>query len=150
LARIIEPTGKPDSLRVLEEVGIDPPIYRTLTRRLRVFAKDAWRQKIAMACAAQAQLDRVGLAGRAWTSGTIFRPPTRLDRGTPDHRVRRPRDQALGRRHHRLVHRKFFRTAGRYRTIEIQAGTHTITAADPLPDDLRDTLDRVHHSPGAH
>ena len=29
--------------------------------------------------------------------------------------------------------RKFVRTARRYRTIEIQAGTHTITAADPLP-----------------
>ena len=37
-----------------------------------------------------------------------------------------------------------------YRTIEIQAGTHTITAADPLPDDFRDTLYRIHHSPGAH
>jgi hypothetical protein len=26
---------------------------------------------------------------------------------------------------------------GRYRAIEIQAGNHTITATDPLPDDLR-------------
>jgi hypothetical protein len=34
--------------------------------------------------------------------------------------------------------RRLVRTARRYRTIEIQAGTHTITAADPLPDDLRD------------
>ncbi len=33
--------------------------------------------------------------------------------------------------------RKFVKTARRYRTIEIQAGQHTITAADPLPDDLR-------------
>ena len=32
--------------------------------------------------------------------------------------------------------KKFVRTARRYRTIEIQAGGHTITAADPLPDDL--------------
>ena len=32
--------------------------------------------------------------------------------------------------------RKFIKTARRYRTIQIQA-THTITAADPLPDDLR-------------
>jgi hypothetical protein len=61
LARIIEPTSKLDSLRVLEEVGIDPPIYRTLTRRLRVFAKDAWRQKIATACAAQARLGPASL-----------------------------------------------------------------------------------------
>ncbi len=45
--------------------------------------------------------------------------------------------------------RKFVKTARRYKTIQIQAGTHAITAADPLPDDLRDTLDRIHH-PGAH
>jgi hypothetical protein len=57
LARIIEPTSKLDSARVLEEVGgVDPPSYRTLLRRLPVYAKDAWRQKIAAACAA-----RVGL-----------------------------------------------------------------------------------------
>jgi len=46
--------------------------------------------------------------------------------------------------------RKFVRTARRYRTIEIQAGTHTITAADPLPDELRDALHRIHGRPGAH
>jgi hypothetical protein len=33
--------------------------------------------------------------------------------------------------------RRFVKTARRYRTIQIQAGQHTITAADPLPDDLR-------------
>ena len=33
--------------------------------------------------------------------------------------------------------RKFVKTARRYRTIQIQAGQHTITAADPLPADLR-------------
>jgi transposase len=46
--------------------------------------------------------------------------------------------------------RKFVRTARRYRTIEIQAGDHTITAADPLPADLRDALGHIHHSSGAH
>jgi hypothetical protein len=46
--------------------------------------------------------------------------------------------------------RRFVRTARRYRTIEIQAGAHTITAADPLPDDLRDVLNRIHHRLGAH
>jgi hypothetical protein len=40
--------------------------------------------------------------------------------------------------------KKFVKTARRYRTIKIQAGAHTITAADPLPDDLRAALDRVH------
>jgi hypothetical protein len=46
--------------------------------------------------------------------------------------------------------RKFVRTARRYRTIEIQAGPHTITAADPLPDDLRGALDRIHGRSAAH
>jgi len=39
--------------------------------------------------------------------------------------------------------KKFVRTARRYRTIEIQAGQHTITAADPLSDDLADALDAL-------
>ena len=46
--------------------------------------------------------------------------------------------------------RKFVRTARRYRTIEIQAGAHTVTAADPLPGDLRNALDRIHGRSGAH
>ncbi len=40
--------------------------------------------------------------------------------------------------------RKFVRTARRYRTIEIQAGDHLITAASPLPDDMRQALDQIH------
>jgi hypothetical protein len=46
--------------------------------------------------------------------------------------------------------KKFVRTARRYRTIEIQAGGHTITAADPLPDDLRHALDHINSQRGAH
>jgi hypothetical protein len=46
--------------------------------------------------------------------------------------------------------RKFVRTARRYRTIQIQAGPQTITAADPLPDDLRDALRQIHHRSAAH
>jgi hypothetical protein len=42
--------------------------------------------------------------------------------------------------------RKFVKTARRYRTVQIQAGPHTITAADPLPDDLRQAIDAVHHA----
>jgi hypothetical protein len=34
-------------------------------------------------------------------------------------------------------------TARRYRTVYIRAGDQTITAADPLPDDLRDALKRI-------
>jgi hypothetical protein len=39
--------------------------------------------------------------------------------------------------------RRFVRTARRYRTIQIQAGQHVITAADPVPDDLRQALDAI-------
>ena len=46
--------------------------------------------------------------------------------------------------------KKFVRTARRYRTIQIQAGDHVITAADPLPHDLYEALDRIHHDPAAH
>jgi hypothetical protein len=46
--------------------------------------------------------------------------------------------------------RKFVKTARRYRTIQIQAGDHFINAADPLPHDLHQALDRIHRDPGAH
>src|SRR5215467_4166005 len=36
--------------------------------------------------------------------------------------------------------RKFVRTARRYRTVQIRAGHHTLTAEDPLPPGLRDAL----------
>ena len=56
LARIIEPVSKLDSLRVLGEAGVPPVPYRTVTRRLRAFAEDSWRQQISAACAAHAGL----------------------------------------------------------------------------------------------
>jgi hypothetical protein len=46
--------------------------------------------------------------------------------------------------------RRFVKTARRFRTIQIQAGDHIITAADPLPDDLRAALDQIHRPAGAH
>jgi hypothetical protein len=46
--------------------------------------------------------------------------------------------------------RKFVKTARRYRTIQIQAGPHTITAADPLPDDLRQAIDAINGRTDAH
>jgi hypothetical protein len=47
--------------------------------------------------------------------------------------------------------RKFVKTARRYRTIEIQAGDQVVTAADPLPDDLRYVLSKISNAPrGAH
>jgi transposase len=46
--------------------------------------------------------------------------------------------------------KKFIKTVRRYRTIEIQAGEQTITAADPLPDDVRDALDKINRRASAH
>lgn len=45
--------------------------------------------------------------------------------------------------------KKFVRTARRYRTVKIQAGNQTLTAADPLPDDLRTALLKI-RTDGAH
>ena len=45
--------------------------------------------------------------------------------------------------------KKFIRTARRYRTVKIQAGNQTLTAADPLPDDLRTALLKI-RADGAH
>jgi hypothetical protein len=46
--------------------------------------------------------------------------------------------------------KKFVRTARRYRTIEIQAGAHTLTAAHPLPDDLHRALEQIQRRSRAH
>jgi hypothetical protein len=42
--------------------------------------------------------------------------------------------------------RRFGKTARRYRTIQIQAGQHLITAAGPIPDDLRHAIDTINSS----
>ena len=46
--------------------------------------------------------------------------------------------------------RKFVKTTRRYRTIQIQAGNHTLTAADPLTSELHEILSRIHQDPSAH
>src|SRR5512142_1781152 len=61
LARIIEPVSKLDSLRVLEEAGVAAASYRTVKRRLPVYAKDSWRREISAACAAHAGLGPASL-----------------------------------------------------------------------------------------
>jgi hypothetical protein len=40
--------------------------------------------------------------------------------------------------------RKLITSLRRYHTIQIQAGDQIVTAADPLPDDIRAVLDRLH------
>ena len=61
LARIIEPSSKLDSLRVLEEAGVSAPSYATLKRRLPAYAKESWRQQVSAACAAHARLGPASL-----------------------------------------------------------------------------------------
>ena len=39
--------------------------------------------------------------------------------------------------------KKFVRTARRYRTVRIKAGRQILTAADPLPDDLREAIAKI-------
>lgn len=56
LARVVEPTSKRDSIRVLDEIGVPAPSYPTIKRRLPVYATQEWRQALAAACA-----DHVGL-----------------------------------------------------------------------------------------
>jgi transposase len=47
--------------------------------------------------------------------------------------------------------KKFVRTARRYRTVQIRAGNQTLTAADPLPAELHETLAKINSpSGGAH
>jgi hypothetical protein len=56
LARVVEPVSKLDTIRVLEEIGVSAPGYRTIRRRLPVYATEEWRQRLAAACAAQVGL----------------------------------------------------------------------------------------------
>jgi hypothetical protein len=60
-ARIIEPTSKADSLRVLDEAGVAGLSYPTLNRRLPVFAKPGFRQALSKACAEHAALGPASL-----------------------------------------------------------------------------------------
>jgi transposase len=46
--------------------------------------------------------------------------------------------------------RKLVKTLRRYRTIHIQAGQHTITAANPLPDNVQTVIEAIKARAGAH
>jgi hypothetical protein len=61
LARIIEPTSKQDSLRVLAETGVQAASYATLKRHLPIYAEDGFRHKLAAACARHAGLSPTSL-----------------------------------------------------------------------------------------
>ena len=95
LARIIEPTSKADSLRVLEEVGVPTASYSTVVRRLAIYASDSWRHSLAAACASCAALGPASLVLFDVTTlyfetdaGDGFREPGfhGTPSGNPDHR----------------------------------------------------------------
>ena len=46
--------------------------------------------------------------------------------------------------------RRFVQTARRYRTVHIHAGAQLLTAADPIPSDLRDAIAAISRPEGAH
>jgi hypothetical protein len=54
LARIIEPTSKVDSLRVLDELGVEHASQRTMVRMLKRAAAGKYRDQVAAACFAYA------------------------------------------------------------------------------------------------
>jgi hypothetical protein len=84
-------------------------------------------------------------------AGPAHLPPHQgLDRSAPDHRVHRLAVSRWIENRTVWAIRKFVKTARRYRTTQVQAGPHAITAPDPLPDDLRDALDHIHGRTGAH
>jgi hypothetical protein len=51
LARVVEPTSKLDSIRVLDDLGVDAPSYSTIQRRLRQCVAEEWRGLLQEACA---------------------------------------------------------------------------------------------------
>ncbi|MBX7133605.1 MAG: IS1634 family transposase [Fimbriimonadaceae bacterium] len=61
LARIIEPSSKADTGRVLTEVGVEPASYATVKRRLPIYAQAQWRQSLAAASARRAGLGPASL-----------------------------------------------------------------------------------------
>lgn len=61
LTRIIEPTSKLDSARVLGEVGVAVPAYLMVTRPLPVFAREDFGRKLASACPRQTRLGPASL-----------------------------------------------------------------------------------------
>jgi hypothetical protein len=55
IARIVEPTSKADSIRVLAELGVQTVSYRTIQRRLARVGPEGYRDLIAAKCFDQAR-----------------------------------------------------------------------------------------------
>ena len=101
LARIIEPTSKIDAERVLSEVGVEAASYATVKRRLPGYAKPAWRQALAAACAA-----RAAGAGLVWCCSTCRRCTSRPMPVTVSASPGSPRNAAWNRRSRWAVDRR--------------------------------------------
>jgi hypothetical protein len=69
--------------------------------------------------------------------------PAGIHRRAPDHRVRPLAVSRWIERQTGWSIKRFIKTARRYRTIEFQARRPQLTAADPIPDDLRHALDAI-------
>jgi hypothetical protein len=93
VARIIEPSSKLDSLRVLEEAGVAPASYRTLKRRLR----PTRRSPGGRACRRPAPRTP-GSAPPAWSSTTSPRSTSRPTRATGSGSPASPRSGGWSRR----------------------------------------------------
>lgn len=63
LARIIEPTSKADSVRVLNEIGVAPASLRTMFRSLQRAQERDYRDQIAGACFSHAMSHGACVAG---------------------------------------------------------------------------------------
>jgi hypothetical protein len=54
LGRVVEPTSKLDTIRVLGELGVSAPSYSTIKRRLRQCVEEDWRAGLQAVCVARA------------------------------------------------------------------------------------------------
>jgi hypothetical protein len=70
-------------------------------------------------------------------------PHPRIHRGSPVDRVRRDGRQPLHRDPNRLEHQEIRPHRPPLPHRQIKAGRQILTAADPLPDDLRDALAKI-------
>jgi hypothetical protein len=72
LARIIEPTSKAESIRVLSEVGVRSPSLRTIFRCLRRSVANDYRNTLARACFAYSTKDRQRLSLVLYDVTTLY------------------------------------------------------------------------------
>jgi hypothetical protein len=96
LARIIEPSSKLGSLRVLEETGVTPASYGTVKRRLPAYAEQEWRQRLPAACAAHARLGPASLCSTTCPRSTsrLIRVTGSASQGSPRNAAWSPRSRS--------------------------------------------------------